>query len=140
MLIATYSRAEELPLGMLAIKIPEAAVAAVKFRDAGKPKEFLTAPLPPKGSSMTRAGIEMHKIADDIYEYKWVKNLPYFVYTQRRFALELVEKPFPKNFSQVSAAVKECQENIPESEEQKLIQCVTSAVDNIAKSGLPITP
>lgn len=126
--------AQELSLGTLAIKIPEAAVAAVKFRDAGKPKEFLTAALPPKGASMTRVGIEMHRIADEIYEYGWVKSLPYFVYTQRRLALEMNEKPFPTKFSQVSEAVKQCQENAAENEERKLIQCVTSAVDNFAKN------
>jgi hypothetical protein len=134
LVISTTSWADELPLGMLAIKIPEAAVAAVKFRDSGKPQEFLTSALPSKGSPMTRVGQEMHRIADEIYQFSWVQNLPYFVYTQRRLKLELNEKAFPTNFSQVSEAVRKCQTEIPESEEQKLIQCVTSAVDNFAKA------
>ncbi len=61
--------AEELALGILAVKIPEAAIAAIKFRDSGKSKEFLTNPLPKKDTEMTRVGREMHQIADDIYDF-----------------------------------------------------------------------
>ncbi|MBI3561582.1 MAG: hypothetical protein HY080_07705 [Gammaproteobacteria bacterium] len=129
-LSCTSYAAEELPLGILAVKVPEAAVAAVKFRDAGKPKEFLTNALPPKGSPMSRMGREMHQIADDIYEFTKVKGLTYFAYTHNRFIQELKGKPAPSRFNQVASEVLACQDKFPETDQQKLIQCVTTAVEN----------
>ena len=130
--LITHAFADEMPLGMLAVKIPEAAVAAIKFRNAGKPKNFLTDSLPPKGSPMNRVSQEMHRVADEVYGYDWVQGLPYFVYTQRRFELELEGKPTPKNFGQVSQAVKDCQTN--ESDDNKRISCVTGALNEFSKS------
>jgi hypothetical protein len=121
--------AEELPLGMLAVKIPEAAIAAIKFRDAGKPKDFLTGALPAKGTPMTRTGREMHQIADDIYEFRSVKGLTYYAYTQNRFMQELRGKPAPTQFKEVASEVLACQDNILESDQQKLILCVTGIVN-----------
>jgi len=128
----TTACADELPLGMLAVKIPEAAVAAIKFRNAGKPKTYLTNALPPKGSQMTRVGKEMHRIADEVYEYEWVQGLPYFVYTQQRFQLELAGRPTPRNFGEVADAVKGCQTN--ESTDEKRISCITVALDEFSKT------
>jgi hypothetical protein len=130
--IFNHAVADEMPLGMLAIKIPEAAVAAVKLRNAGKPKNHLTDALPPKGAPMGRVGQELHRIADEVYGNDWVQGLPYYVYTLRRFELELEGKPTPKNFGQVSQAVKECQAN--ESDDNRRISCVTAALNEFSKS------
>jgi hypothetical protein len=127
--VSTTVCAQELPLGVLAVKIPQAAVAAVKLRDAGKPKEFLTNSLPAKGSAMTRVGLEMHQIAD---EFKAVKSLPYYAYTQARLSQELKGKPAPSQFKEIASEVLGCQDKISETEQQKLIQCVTGIVENYA--------
>lgn len=129
--------AQEMPLGTLAVRIPQAAVAAVKFRDEGKPKSFLTASLPPQGSDMSRVGREMHQIADDIYDFPSVINPTYFAYTSERFMRELRGEPAPSRFSEVAADVLGCQEKNPGDNTEPLMACVTSVLRNYKPVGRP---
>lgn len=124
---ATLRRADaqELSLDTLAVKIPEAAVAAVDFRDDGKPKEFLTKPLPPKGSSNNRTAREMHQVVDDVYAFPDLKSLTYFTYTRERFLQELQGKTAPVRFEQVSAQVLACQVPVTSTEWSDLNYCLT---------------
>ena len=119
--------AQEMPLGKLVIEVPRAAVSAVKFRDAGKPKEFLTSALPAKGGNLNRLGQEMHQIADDIYEFPTVTSPAYFAYTHERLMQELRGKAAPTKLSQVSSEVLACQAK--DASQDALIACVIAVVD-----------
>lgn len=141
--------AQDLPLGALAAQMPRAAVAAIGFRDEGKPKEFLTKALPEKSPANNRTAREMHQIADDVYGFPELRGLPYFVYTRERFARELRGEPGPSRFEEVAVPVLACQaiakadewlqlqacmteggskNCLAESKWQTVIQCVTNSV------------
>lgn len=120
--------AQELPFETLALKLPEAAVTAIQVRDSGKPKSFLTDALPKKGSSMTRAGREMHQIVDDIYDFPRINSPAYFAYTRERLQQELRGKKAPARFSDVSERVLTCQARFPKSNTPPLMDCVIRAV------------
>lgn len=118
--------AQDLPLSSLAVHMPRAAVAAIRFRDEGKPKEFLTRALPDKGPDNNRTAQEMHQIADDVYGFPEVRGLPYFAYTQERFARELRGETAPRKFSEVSVAVFACQTSASADDWSALNSCMTA--------------
>ena len=122
-------RAQDLPLVALAAQMPRAAVAAIGFRDEGKPKEFLTKALPEKGVTNNRTAREMHQIADDVYSFRELKGLTYFVYTQERFARELRGEGAPTRFEEVSASVLACQAKASEAEWTQLQACMVGRKD-----------
>ena len=111
----------------LAATVARLAVAAVKMRDEGKPREHLLSALDQQQGTPNRLGLEMRLIVDDIYTHPTVSGSVYFMYTLERFKRELAGKRFPKHFEELASPILACQQSHAASGDVAVNTCVAEA-------------
>ena len=107
----------------------QAARTAIRLRDQGKPKSFLTKGLAPIEKDSSRLLIKMHEISEQVYAYQELNEVVYATYHFELCQRELQNKARPASLQSVLPELLKCQQTFGLQSSVESTNCILAGIE-----------